>query len=1283
MRTNLTVPLDEQSHTINISSQSIDQLPEKDKHYLAVKSLFLNDNNIQKLPGALLKNRTLVYLNWSNNNLSKFPKKVCKIKSLNNLDLSRNGITTVPKEISSLFRLMVLDLSRNKIQKLPTQIKDLRNLILLSLSENKLAIVPNAIYSIKTLRKLDLSKNLFTSIPPRFRKLKNLTELDLSSNSLTHFFTISLTSQLSKVETLLLNGNQIAKVNGSISKLISLKKLDLRTNNIMKISKKISRCVKLQTLLLDRNNLSGLPSLRANTQLAELSLSENNFYRLDPQIYKTNSLVCLRINDNKLFGISKLLPNNSTLEKIQILNLCNNKIVAIDDNFFHQNSNLEQLSLENNNLISVPNSMFNLQFLQILKLSRNRLSELPSNFGLLGSNLKQLDLSFNSFTHFPIGITECKNLEQLRLISNQINEIPHQIENCTQLILLNLSSNKFKAFPIELFSLVNLSFLFLGNCLIDTIPDGIASLKKLEELNLNSNRITNISNDIGSLKALIKINLSNNQISKIPNEFFNLNSNYTDEGISVDLSNNHLIELHPNWKKFTRLRLLDLSHNSISKFPPDFFTQYQDLETLKISYNNAKNLNLTNIFLLPSLRFLHTEGNNYNLKFKKFFINLYNFSKRIKKVINPHKINFSSKDKKKMYFLKNIHQLQEFFVNSDLKTDFSKSISNNRKEFNFGYSETIGRRNKMEDSIDIKIGFGKSNKNALFALYDGHGGRKVANYLSNNLLEVLIKELYKLNSTLSDSGTNLESGSDLMKNSILKNITNSEDISNPINGANIGKSTDLSNRIDVKCEIETKKETGKYNEPGTETGMSTEIDNKNQNDNDGDSCDINKKGNKLFATEKTKKVKNNPNSDYLKKYSIKKSSSENTLKNLKYRKLNSKKTQSQIITRNSKREKQYFIKNKQKNETLNNLKKIKNINEIRTKIYKKIKKVFQETNQKLKDRNESSGSTAVVALILDNHLYCANLGDSRAIISKNKMAIRLTFDHKPNVLSERRRIIAKGGYVNEEQRVNSHLAISRSFGDFHVGDCISSKPHLSSIKIGSQNEVLILACDGVWDVLLDQEVIDIALQFNDPHEAALKIRNLAENYGSTDNISVIVIYFNKFNNLKTQIEKEKRRINGSKFKSNHIFNNNNYIVPKLSISRFDQEFIFKCNSVVIPSTKKKQNNTKIQKIELTSDEKPKFRKYSLAFSNLEPTIPLHCKIDHVLEKKDIKNNNFFHKKPFLKKNSKLKSVITNLNLNPSLIQKKRSLKSTIKKKFTFQIISSHSPTKSEWFEYKD
>ena len=103
-------------------------------------------------------------------------------------------------------------------------------------------------------------------------------------------------------------------------------------------------------------------------------------------------------------------------------------------------------------------------------------------------------------------------------------------------------------------------------------------------------------------------------------------------------------------------------------------------------------------------------------------------------------------------------------------------------------------------------------------------------------------------------------------------------------------------------------------------------------------------------------------------------------------------------------------------------------------------------------------------------LCVANIGDSRAVLSRNHCAVALSTDHKPDLPAERNRIEKAGGYV-KEGRVNGSLGLSRSFGDFefkHFSErpyeeqAVVSLPEVVEIERSPDDIFVLLGCDGVW-----------------------------------------------------------------------------------------------------------------------------------------------------------------------------------------------------------------------------
>jgi serine/threonine protein phosphatase PrpC len=184
------------------------------------------------------------------------------------------------------------------------------------------------------------------------------------------------------------------------------------------------------------------------------------------------------------------------------------------------------------------------------------------------------------------------------------------------------------------------------------------------------------------------------------------------------------------------------------------------------------------------------------------------------------------------------------------------------------------------------------------------------------------------------------------------------------------------------------------------------------------------------------------------------------------------------------------------------------------------------------DAGDDSGTTACIVLVTPEHLVCANAGDSRSVYSKtSQKAIPLSYDHKPDDEEEERRIRAAGGYV-AGGRVEGDLAVSRGLGDFrfkHMPTVLAAgsgtgnmQPHDQKVspvpdiivqnRNKDQDEFIIVACDGIWDVRSNQDCVDEVASLFEEGETDLgllseEILDRCLQLGSKDNMTALVVQF--------------------------------------------------------------------------------------------------------------------------------------------------------------------------------
>jgi serine/threonine protein phosphatase PrpC len=177
----------------------------------------------------------------------------------------------------------------------------------------------------------------------------------------------------------------------------------------------------------------------------------------------------------------------------------------------------------------------------------------------------------------------------------------------------------------------------------------------------------------------------------------------------------------------------------------------------------------------------------------------------------------------------------------------------------------------------------------------------------------------------------------------------------------------------------------------------------------------------------------------------------------------------------------------------------------------RFKSSFELLNEDMQKLKLSGGSTAVVAYFKGPELFLANVGDSRAVLCQNDgKALRVTTDHKPDLPAERERIEKSGGWI-KNGAITGTLAVSRALGDFSYKPFISCEPDVfGPFRFLEESLFLILACDGLWDVVTDEEAVEMVLNSKNPEDAAVKLRDRAVKAHSKDNISVLVIFFPQF-----------------------------------------------------------------------------------------------------------------------------------------------------------------------------
>lgn len=189
-----------------------------------------------------------------------------------------------------------------------------------------------------------------------------------------------------------------------------------------------------------------------------------------------------------------------------------------------------------------------------------------------------------------------------------------------------------------------------------------------------------------------------------------------------------------------------------------------------------------------------------------------------------------------------------------------------------------------------------------------------------------------------------------------------------------------------------------------------------------------------------------------------------------------------------------------------------------------VRTAYAATDEEIFKRQLPSGSTAVSVVIRGTTALVSSVGDSQVVLSTNGQAKDMCIAHTPELSSERDRILAAKGQISKG-RIYGMLGVSRAFGDIDFktgrgefksrfnGDLVSATPDVVVHEIKGQDEFMVLGCDGLYDVMDPQDVVNFVRAklglHGDVQHATEELVSHAIALGSTDNVSAIIVCFNQ------------------------------------------------------------------------------------------------------------------------------------------------------------------------------
>lgn len=882
-----------------------------------------------------------------------------------------------------------------------------------------------------------------------------------------------------------------------------------------------------------------------NEKMTSIEIYAKNVNLPSDQAY-FNNVSKIRLVNCRLNVPPPMIPNYFMLS---VLDLCDNKITEFPSDFFTKLQKLSSLDLSSNKLKNLncvlPPTLTNLNLsynesldvesiwkqnlpsLTTLRLSFCNINDLPSNDELpsFANSLTCLNLDGNNLTKIPSVLSQFSVLDDLSLFGNNIDEVDQitfshllrsfnisynkledpnkvQFSSDTKINSFVFSANIIKSFPSSLFNISEIKILSLIRIKLSGIVD-VEFPPSLIAIDFSHNKITGFSEKtLKSMQNLIALNISFNKIEELPDafpsnedgsiylsKFFadhnqlksipdSLLSSPSIEHLSVAF--NELNQIGPF--KWPRLKSFNCSFNHLKELP-DSFESSSLLQEVNFSFNELSDLpkSLSHcrkvisliassnkficvphcIMAFSQLKILSLSGNKLTTLPKGFgsffflrFLDLSNnnFS------VYPTQISTI----RSMWFLSFSHNcLTELpFPPEPSETESTEQLSTESSERSRKSSVDIVESIFPPELRLLDLSFNKLTK---FSMRSGTLQKLQSLSLDYNQLSVDQLEFSNLKSVQF-----LSVSCNASKTPIVNILTNILSIPTLTHFEYLNNDDKVSIEVplrvhildDSRCSVTKRFSVGYSATMGDRPSMEDSIGIEEFDDDNAIFvvCDGHSGGVASATAAKCLCCE--------------------------FKMINEKCT----------------TENKEEEET---------------KVVSYVQNSFQKINNLLKSMNINDGCTAALAYIRGKKVFAAGIGDSRIVRVMKKGHQRVTVDAKPYNRKEYDRLRNAGLKVSSDYRINKKLAVARALGDFWCDDGLFVLPDVQTFEItGDSNENeddedvgIIIACDGLWDVMPDEMAAEIVRQSKTGADAAVKLKNYAFGLQSKDNISVIVVLF--------------------------------------------------------------------------------------------------------------------------------------------------------------------------------
>ncbi|KAJ8316105.1 hypothetical protein KUTeg_006119 [Tegillarca granosa] len=400
---------------VDLSHNVITHIPSRVFHrHHNLLDLDLGHNQIQKLSSTGFYNLTeLLSLDLRGNDISEIENGAfSSFQKLQKLYLQMNKLEKVEHSVfRTLTYLKELHLHGNKLTNISENLfSSLRNLEILDLSHNSILSIQNrALSNLVSLKRLSLANNQISSVTTQtFQGLISLTELNLNKNKIREFQKYHFDSIRSQIKILKLAYNEIKTIDGNLfQSMNNLRILDLSHNQIYAVGDASFSGLQLQELSFKGNQIKEIwkTSFSGAGRIKVLDLSENSIERITSGAFDSfrESLYVLNLRGNSLNNFRYGMVRG--MFYLQVLDISRSNIANIDINSFSDLTNLQELNLSDNKLVTLHSGILDKSLaISKLYLHCNPLEDFLG-FKFSTNIFVSLNLSILSVTHDSFHVT--------------------------------------------------------------------------------------------------------------------------------------------------------------------------------------------------------------------------------------------------------------------------------------------------------------------------------------------------------------------------------------------------------------------------------------------------------------------------------------------------------------------------------------------------------------------------------------------------------------------------------------------------------------------------------------------------------------------------------------------------------------------------------------------------------------------------------------------------------------------------------------------------------------